>query len=380
MARFILIVPVAVVVAALLAIAANYSRASNAAPPIAGVPADATTPVLPPIAGVLAGWPEAMRLWTSFKGRFVGADGRVVDDGNGGISHSEGQAYTMVLAVAADDPATFARVWGWTRTHLAIRPDRLAAWRWRPRETPHVDDPNNATDADLMMAWALAEAGAAWSRPELTAAARQIADDIIDKLVAPTAHGAVLMPGAAGFAAGERPDGPVINLSYWVFPALIRLQALLPETDWVPIAETGLKLIETARFGPADLPADWIALGGETPAPAGGFTGVFGYDALRVPLYLAWSGLGERHLLAPFMRRWGGDDFRRPAVVDLKSGKPLSPLADAGYRSVAALVHCAMEGRRFPTPLRQAETELYYPTTLRLFTFAALSQRFPECW
>ena len=37
--------------------------------------------------------------WAAYRDRFVLADGRVVDDGNGGISHSEGQGYGLLLAV-----------------------------------------------------------------------------------------------------------------------------------------------------------------------------------------------------------------------------------------------------------------------------------------
>ena len=40
--------------------------------------------------------------WRIFKQRFLAADGRIVDDGNGGISHSEGQGYGMVLAEALE--------------------------------------------------------------------------------------------------------------------------------------------------------------------------------------------------------------------------------------------------------------------------------------
>jgi len=40
-----------------------------------------------------------------------------------GISHSEGQGYGMLLAVAADDRPTFDLLWGWTRAQLMLRND-----------------------------------------------------------------------------------------------------------------------------------------------------------------------------------------------------------------------------------------------------------------
>jgi endo-1,4-beta-D-glucanase Y len=36
--------------------------------------------------------------WAAYRDRFVMADGRVVDDANGGISHSESQGYGLLLA------------------------------------------------------------------------------------------------------------------------------------------------------------------------------------------------------------------------------------------------------------------------------------------
>jgi len=371
-ARLSLWVPVIAVVTSLLFIGAGKSVNAD--------DSERANEGLPTIAGAFAERPEARALWEVFKTRFVAPDGRVIDDGNGGISHSEGQGYGMLLAVAADDPGSFARIWAWTRMNLAIRDDDLAAWRWRPNASPHVEDPNNASDADLLIAWALAEAGAHWGHIDYTDDARKIARTVHDKLVADGPHGRVLMPASAGFDGDARPDGPVVNLSYWVFPALVRLQALLPDQDWSDVVASGLGLIEAARFGPADLPADWVSLAKGAPAPAEGFTKTFGYDAVRIPLYLAWSGLGKRQLLAPFMTRWGEGEVPRPTVVDLRTGQSLSALSEPGYRSVASLVRCAMEGQRFPEALRAPDTELYYPTTLRLLTFAALFQRFPECW
>lgn len=45
--------------------------------------------------------------WDTFKARFLDPSGRVVDPQNGGISHSEGQGYGMLLALRADDREAF---------------------------------------------------------------------------------------------------------------------------------------------------------------------------------------------------------------------------------------------------------------------------------
>ena len=78
----------------------------------------------------LAGTLRDATAWTAWKARFVTDAGRVVDTGNQGISHSEGQGFGMLLAVAANDRPTFERIWGWTRANRMVRDDQLLAWRW----------------------------------------------------------------------------------------------------------------------------------------------------------------------------------------------------------------------------------------------------------
>src|SRR5690348_5637890 len=86
-------------------------------------------------------------LWASYKSHFISADGRVVDTGNGRISHSEGQGYGMLLAESNGDQATFSQIWNWTVQHLNRSEDHLFSWRWRPLfKAGFVDDHNNASD------------------------------------------------------------------------------------------------------------------------------------------------------------------------------------------------------------------------------------------
>ncbi|MEQ4600202.1 MAG: glycosyl hydrolase family 8, partial [Methylobacteriaceae bacterium] len=87
--------------------------------------------------------------WRAYRSRFITEQGRIVDTANGLISHSEGQGYGMLLAVAAGDRPTFERIWGWTRANLMVRSDELLAWRWAPDHRPAVSDMNNATDGDI---------------------------------------------------------------------------------------------------------------------------------------------------------------------------------------------------------------------------------------
>ena len=338
---------------------------------------EAAPPASAPFAGSLAG----NEGWTAYKARFVTEQGRVVDTGNGGISHSEGQGYGMLLAVAVGDRAAFERIWTWTRANLMVRDDQLLAWRWEPDRRPAVADMNDAADGDLLVAWALAEASEAWHDPSHRVAGRRIAVELGRRLILPrAAHGPLLLPAVAGFAAEDRPDGPVVNLSYWIFPALERVGLLAPEFDWAGLARSGRRLIAAARFGAARLPVEWVSLAGEAPRPADGFPPHFAYNALRIPLYLAMAGAGDPDLYAPFLALWGRPEAGGLPLVEPGSGRVTERLTEAGYAAIPALAACAARGTPFPAALRTVrERENYYPTTLHLLALSALRTRYPAC-
>jgi endoglucanase len=309
--------------------------------------------------------------WESYRAAFVTDEGRVVDTGNGGISHSEGQGYGMLLAVLADQPAAFDAIWAFTRTELQVRDDGLVAWRWDPAAAPHVTDLNNASDGDLLIAYALDLAGRTWGRPQHAAAARALAGAIGAELVVRDDGRTLLLPAADGFGADDRPDGPVVNLSYWVFEALPVMARLDPGTDWAGLEAEGLRLLESARFGPRALPPDWLSVAERPVRPARGFSAEHGYNAIRIPLYLIRAGIGAR----PLVERLGGG---APAIADLASGAA-KPLADPGYRVLGALVACWLSGTRFPEELATFVPTDYYPSTLHLLALAEARREMPQC-
>jgi endoglucanase len=344
--------------------------------PFATAPAAATVEALEPEAVEPApAWLAAA--WSAYRDRFV-VQGRVVDNVNG-ISHSEGQGYAMLIAVRADDEPGFRELWGWTKRELMVRGDRLAAWRWEEKAKPRVTDPNNATDGDLLIAWALIEAAERWRDRGFADAARAILTDIGRLAVDRSPFGLVLRPGVAGFAAEDRPDGPVVNLSYWVFPAFPRLRGLAPEIDWAQIEATGLRLIRNSRFGIMRLPSDWVSIRGGAPQPAQGFPVRFSYNAIRIPLYLAWAKAGRRDDLRIFSGLWNEVADAGPFEIDLTTGSAVETFGGLGFKAVAALVHCALQGRKLSPALRAVPIENYYATTLHLLTLIAVQERYPEC-
>jgi len=233
-----------------------------------------------------------------------------------------------------------------------------------------VFDHNNATDGDILMAWALAEAADRWDVLEYRQSAQRIIDAIATNLVVPSRFGPILLPGLTGFAGKDQPDAPVVNLSYWIFPAFKRLRGLSDRIDWDGLVAAGRTLIGLSRFGPSRLPTDWISLAGAQPEPAHAFAAVFGYDAIRIPFYLAWGEPADRDLLTPFLPI----DL---SVVDVTTGNQRQRLSDPDYEAVAALVGCV--GSHPPAQWRPFHGEFYYPATLYLLALIAAGELGEQC-
>ena len=303
--------------------------------------------------------------WNQFKNTFI-ENGRVIDKGQNGISHTEGQGMALLLAVQNNDPASFAQIWNWTQSNLQVRDDKLFAWSWSPKAG--INDINNASDGDLFIAWALSQAYTKWHEPSYLFAAIQVSQSIREKLLRKTSKGTVLLPGAIGF---EKPEGIKLNLSYWVFPAINELAILDPSPEWEELRVSGLKLIEEARFGKWQLPPDWLMLEGEKMSPVDGDQ--FGYNAVRIPLYLIWGKEASPLSVKPFQNFWrsfaGKSPF--PAWINVSTGQLATYNASAGFQSIAALTiaYPSIDLTQFPS---FDPTQGYYSSMLSLFTKMAL--------
>jgi endoglucanase len=316
--------------------------------------------------------------WRAYLDAFVSSDGRVIDNGNAGVSHSEGQGYGLLLAAFADDRDHFELIWNWTDKHLKVRSDNLLAWRWTPADK--VVDKNNATDGDILVAWALAEGAKRFNRPDYAVVAKSIAEAIGAHAIAKNDDRIYLQPGAEGFDTKAQPDGPVVNLSYWVFPAFSTLQELAPGYDWAGLKQSGLKILDESRFGPLRLPTDWQSLKETIPHPAQKFPAEFGYNAIRLPLYLVWSGDADALRAARrFDGLWSGQSDVGPFVVSVSSGAANESLDGAGYKLVLSLARCVTLGREIDPDLTKTRDHLYYPATLRMLSLAVIQERFPQC-
>lgn len=319
---------------------------------------------------------EGAREWALFYERFATIEGRIVDTGNAGVSHSEGQGIALLAAAQFGDRAAFDQIWDWTRKTLRRPTDGLHSWRYRPHMPVPVDDPNNATDGDLLIAFALFRAADRWDEPKFRAAALATTRSILAALTRETAAGTVLLPGVSGF---DHPDHVVVNPSYYIFPALQRLSAELPHPSWDRLWQSGLALLRTGRFGPWQLTPDWmeIPISAGAPRAAAQWPARFSFDAVRVPLYLAWAGLAREPAVAAalnFWRSYGSGDV--PAWADLTRGG-IAPYAQpSGMVAVRRYVDAVSTGRTAALPSVRAAND-YYAGALTLLARIAVEQTAP---
>ena len=308
------------------------------------------------------------RDWSAFKAAYVAADGRVVDTGNGGISHSEGQGFGMLLAEAHGDRVAFDRLWGWTGVNLMRQDVRLFRWRYDPKAGAAVD-PNNATDGDIFIAWALLRAAKRWKAPSYAADSAAIRAAIAARLVADIGGRRVLLPGLDGF---RQPDAVIYNPSYFALPALQDFDAADRAGPWDRLIRDGLTVARDCQFGEQSLPTDWVridASGAVIPDP--GRPPRFGFDALRAPLYLVWGGVtgqASATTAGRYWRQFEGRDWPPPAWVDVQSGGKADFPLSRGGQAVARVV------AELPAQTLKPGPEDYYSAVLGLLAARAAKE------
>ena len=302
----------------------------------------ASTAAAEVLAGTCAGWPA----WTGFRDTFVSGDGRVIDRSTP-RQHtvSEAQAYALVFALAADERGDFERILAWTTDNLA-RGDltqHLPAWQWGRRDDGSWGtlDANSATDADLWLAWALAEAGRHWNAPRYLDLSHAIAAHVLRDSVADVPRlGPVLLPAPEGFRDAD--GGVRLNPAYLPLQVLRGLAAAHADQRerWHTLADSAIAVLH--RSAPRGVAPDWVRvdrngrLGFPTPADAVG-----SYDAIRVYLWLgllspaepARAALLRRFRpMARLVRRHGGP----PERVDARTGRAWHGAAPGAFSAAVA--------------------------------------------
>jgi endoglucanase len=305
--------------------------------------------------------------WRAFTVRYVAPEGRVVDTGNGGVTHSEGQGYGLLFAEHFADRATFDSLLNWTQANLRRSGDALHAWRFKPNASVPVDDINNATDGDLLIAWALLRAGQRWDNQDYTDLGTSIAGDLLANCVREVGGATLLLPAAFGF---EHPGRVIINPSYYIFPALAALADAVPDPAWARLQADGLRLLRLARFGCWRLPTDWVEIvdgAVEQVMPAAGWPARFSWDAVRVPLNLAWAGLTDEPAFGAAADFWGDRaEGRPPAWTDVSTNAVAPFAASRGVTAIAELARVSRSAAADPDLPHVGEAEDYFSAALVL--------------
>jgi Glycosyl hydrolases family 8 len=230
-----------------------------------------------------------------FLTRYVTTDGRVIRHDQGGDIVSEGQAYAMLIAEIADKPATVRTIWSWTREHLG-RTDGLFASH--ATGDGQVEDPHSASDADMLIAYALLR----YAGPDeaaLHSAGRATAGAVL-KHESVTLPGGARLPVAGPWATAT--DPPTVDPSYLMPGVFVALASLTGDGRWRRASESATTLIDQLTDGGRRLPPDWAHLSGDRllaiPNPRGGVGVQYGFDAARLPIWFATACRPEARRLA----------------------------------------------------------------------------------
>lgn len=240
-------------------------------------------------------WPA----WEAFAGRFVQADGRVIDITFDRKSTSEGQSYGLFFALVANDRARFDTILKWTSDNLAggRLGERLPAWLWGQRADGGwgVKDENSAADGDLWIAYALLEAARLWNAPAYAENGRRLLALVRSKEVAVNGAGVpVLLSGTVGFRLDK--GRMRINPSY-VPGFMFRYFATVdPQGPWQAIWE-GFLAMAPQMFAAGVAPDNLVVDAAGRAIPDTERPPSASYDGIRVYLWAGVSGAGSETLL-----------------------------------------------------------------------------------
>ena len=316
------------------------------------------------VAGVAgcAGARPAQGPAAAFLASYARPDGQVVRLDQGGDTVSEGQAYGMLLAEVTGDHAAFRRIATWTQDHLQLG-DGLFAWRADAAGTVVGREP--ATDADVLIAWALLRyrgPGAARFRQ----AGRRVAQAVL-------AHDLTTGPGGipvltAGPWATGRPA--TLDPSYWSLPALRGIAGATGDGEWSRLAAGAVTLTAALTQDGRLLPPDWAELTSSgvlrpEPAPDGSQPQTqYGLDAQRTVAWFAascdvqarslaarwWTLLHSgRRTQALALRPDGAALNAAPAVLPLVASSAAAQAAGDHAASRRLLRSAAAQQRSHPT-------------------------------
>lgn len=309
--------------------------------------------------GVAAARPESP---AAFLASYVRSNGRVARPDQESDTVSEGQAYGLLLAETAGDHAAFGRIWDWTRAHLQRR-DGLFAYH--ADAAGHVLSWQSASDADLLIAWALLR----YTGPDAAArhaAGRRVADAVLAHEMTTGPGGAPVL--TAGPWATGRPAS--LNPSYWSLTAFDGLASLTGDVRWRELAAAAVSLTQRLTNAGRMLPPDWAALSADgqlrpEPAPDGTQPQPqYGLDAQRTVVWFATScDARARALAARWWPKLAGSSQSRALALRPDGAVLNAEGAPLPFVAAAAAAHAANDKAAAALLLRRAgQQQRKYPT------------------
>ena len=335
--------------------------------------------------------PSTWAAWDTFKAQFISESGRVIsEDGEGGRTYSEGQAYALFFALVANDRTVFEKLLRWTENNLAAGDitARLPAWLWgkRPDGTWGVIDDNAASDADLWIIYALGEAGRLWKEPRYRAKSALLAARVLREETADLPGlGPTLLPAPKGFVQGN--GRWRLNPSYMPMHQMHWLAAADLDPQWKKLVSSSLKVIRGSS--PKGFTPDWTVYDAKE-----GFLiddkepekGQGSFNAIRVYL---WAGVmhpkapGRKALLDALtpMARFVREQGFPPESIDILTAQASGP-APSGF-SAALLPFLqavgdekALQSQRLRLQARPMRPTAYYEQLLALFGLGAFERQY----
>jgi endoglucanase len=188
----------------------------------------------------------------SFLRTYVEPDGRVNRPDQGNDTVSEGQAYGLLLAETMGQDSQFNLIWQWTRVHLQLSNGLFA---WHANAAGRILSPEPASDADLLIAWALLR----YDGPNAAvfhSDGLRVANAVLAYEVTAGPDGMPIL--TAGPWATGRPA--TLDPSYWSLPALTGLAQLTGDREWQRLADSALVLTRQLTRGGRLLPPNWAEL------------------------------------------------------------------------------------------------------------------------
>ncbi|WP_299668212.1 glycosyl hydrolase family 8 [uncultured Psychromonas sp.] len=279
--------------------------------------------------------------WIVYKQQFI-ESGRVLDGENNNISSSEGQGFALLFAVFSNDRDQFQEMWAWTQKNMQ-REDHLFRQQYTATEKGLCDNQcisaqRNASNGDIIIAWALLAAENKWDRQIYLVEGLRVLDVIKTKLIRQKFGYQLILPSETGF---ELPDDSIqLNLSYWVFPAFNLFAEVTGDPIWAEVYKSGTSLLETARFGDWNLPADWMILSDDKVTLEGANSTEYGENANRLPLYLMLAQDYQAQLMTPFMNFWA--KIPLPASMNLLTGQASLQTANSGMQAIKTFTEARM--------------------------------------